>query len=250
MKALVTGAALGLALVLAGCGENGAGGPGQASPSAPVAAVPPPAGQSWSDIVTATPEGGFMMGNPNAAVKLVEFASLTCHVCAEFSEQGEQPLIERYVETGKVSFEIRNFIRDPADLAAALLARCNGPAAFFKLADQMYAAQDEWLGKLQQMTPAQQQSLQSLPPQQTVAVLAQQAGLIDFVRVRGVPTQKAQQCLANEAELNRLVQMQQKATQDMPNFAGTPTFTINGEMVQNAAAWVALEPRLKAAVGG
>ena len=34
-----------------------------------------------------TPEGGFVMGNPNAKVKLIEFGSLTCPHCAEFEEQ-------------------------------------------------------------------------------------------------------------------------------------------------------------------
>ena len=237
-----------LALLLSGCGEGtGGNGKGSGGGGAIPAAIAAPNGGDWTQRVSATPEGGFVMGNPNAPVKLVEYASMTCHVCAEFSETGEQPLIENYVKKGLVSFEIRNFIRDPADLAAAMLARCNGPAAFFKLSDQMFANQDEWLNKLQTMSPADQQRLSTLQPQQAVQALAQQAGLVDFVRVRGVPAQKAQQCLANEGELNRLVQMQQKATADIPNFPGTPTFTINGKVAENAANWKALEPQLRAA---
>ena len=238
-----------LALLLTGCGE-GTGGNSTAGGSgggAIPAAIAAPNGGDWTQTVTPTPEGGFAMGNPNAPIKLVEYASMTCHVCAEFSKTGEQPLIDNYVKKGLVQFEIRNFIRDPADLAAAMLARCNGPAAFFKLSDQMFANQDEWLNKLQTMTPADQQRLSTLQPQQAVQALAQQAGLVDFVRVRGVPAQKAQQCLANEGELNRLVQMQQKATADIPNFPGTPTFTINGKLAENAANWKALEPQLRAA---
>ena len=58
------------------------------------------------------------MGNPNAKVKLVEFGSLTCPHCAEFEEEGGKALIENYVKTGQVSWEFRNFVRDPFDITA------------------------------------------------------------------------------------------------------------------------------------
>jgi protein-disulfide isomerase len=250
MKAFFSTGAAALALLLTGCGGEG----GKGAEKAPAgggttaAAIPAPNGGDWSQTVTQTPDGGFMMGNPNAPVKLVEFASMTCHVCQEFSEQGEPALIQNYVKTGRVSFELRNYIRDSADLGAALLARCGGPTPFFKLTEQMFAAQEEWLGKLRQMSPADQQRLAGLPPQQQVAALAQQAGLVDFVRVRGVPAEKAQACLADQQALQRLVDMTNKANElQLP---GTPTFLINGEMVENAASWAALEPKLKEAIGG
>jgi protein-disulfide isomerase len=41
-------------------------------------------------------------------------------------------LVDKYVKTGQVSFEFRHLVRDPADLAAALVARCGGPTPFFK----------------------------------------------------------------------------------------------------------------------
>ena len=53
-----------------------------------------------------TPEGGFLMGNPNAKVKLVEFGSLTCPHCAEFEEQGGKPLVDNYVKKGLVQLRI------------------------------------------------------------------------------------------------------------------------------------------------
>ncbi len=248
MKAVIFGGGLALALMLGGCGEGDKGGNATAGQSATPAAIPAPNGGDWTQTVAQTPEGGFVMGNPAAPVKLVEYASMTCSHCADFAETGMQPLIDRYVKSGQVSFEVRNFVRDPADLAASLLARCGGPGPFFKLTDQMFAAQEEWIGKLQEMSPADQQRLQSLQPQQAVGAMAEQAGLVQFVRVRGIPAEKAQQCLANEAELNRLVQMQQKALADIPTFPGTPTFTINGEVAENAGTWAALEPKIREAL--
>ena len=67
----------------------------------------------WS---AATPAGGFVMGNPNAKVKLIEYGSLTCPHCREFDEKGVQPLIANYVKTGQVSWEFRNYVRDAFDL--------------------------------------------------------------------------------------------------------------------------------------
>ncbi|HEX8442050.1 MAG TPA: thioredoxin domain-containing protein [Allosphingosinicella sp.] len=247
MKALMTGAALGLALTLGGCGSGSEG--GSTSSSGPVAPVPAPAGKSWTDVVSATPQGGFVMGNPDAAVKVVEFASLTCGACANFAEQGFPNLVDKYVKTGQVSFELRNFVRDPADLAAALLSRCSGPGPYFQLSEQLFAAQPDWLGKLQSMSPAAQQQLQAAQPSQAVSIYADQAGLLQFVRVRGVPAEKAQACLADQGALQSLVDGTSSAARDY-DITGTPTFLINNRVVPNAANWATLEPQIKAAVGG
>ena len=246
MRLVLTGAALGLALTLTACG--GGGGEGEA-PSAPVANVPPPAGQAWSDVVSESPQGGIVMGNPNAPVKVVEFASMTCGACARFAEEGFPKLVDDYVKSGRVSFEMRNFVRDPADLAAAMLARCNGPAPFFPLSEQMFASQAEWLGRLQSMPPALQQQLQTAEPAQAVRTLADQAGLVQFVQQRGVAAEKAQACLADQASLQKLVDMGATATREH-DVTGTPTFLINNRKVEDAANWGALEPKIRRAVGG
>ena len=78
--------------------------------------------------------------------------------------------------------------------------------------------------------------------------MAEQAGLIDFVRLRGIPTEKARACLADEATLQKLVEMTSTAGQRY-QLPGTPAFLINGELVENAADWSALEPRIRAAIG-
>jgi protein-disulfide isomerase len=246
MKAFLTGTGVALALLLTGCGESG--GNKAAGDTPKVAATPAPNGGDWSQVVSQTPDGGFVMGNPNAPVKVVEFASLTCGVCGRFSQEGEPQLVDKYVKTGQVSFELRNFVRDPADLAAALLSRCSGPGPYFQLTDQLFAAQNEWLGKLQTMPPALQQQLQSMPPEQVPAAIAEHAGLTQFVRQRGVPADKANACLSDPAGLQKLVDMSSAAQSDF-KVSGTPTFLINNEVVQDATTWQTLEPRIRAALG-
>ncbi|RYD40267.1 MAG: protein-disulfide isomerase, partial [Sphingomonadales bacterium] len=64
-----------------------------------VAATPAPA---WSSTVTTTPIGAFLVGNPAAKVKLVEYFSYTCHVCADFAKAGTLPLKTGYIDRGLV----------------------------------------------------------------------------------------------------------------------------------------------------
>jgi protein-disulfide isomerase len=247
MKAFKVSAAAVLALAVAGCGGDAAGGNATAEQNFQVEQIAAPNGGDWAQTVTETPEGGFMMGNPQAKVKVVEFGSMTCNHCADFAEEGEPQLIEKYVKSGQVSFEFRNFVRDPADIAASLLARCNGASAFFPLTDQLYAAQGEWVGKLQQMSSEQQAQLETMDPAKTVPMLAQAAGLIDFVRVRGIPAAKAQACVADPAQLKRLVDSTRTAGTAY-NLPGTPGFLINGNLVPNSADWKTLEPAIQQAL--
>jgi protein-disulfide isomerase len=216
-------------------------------PEATSTAVPAPKNGDWSKIVTKTPEGGFLMGNPNAKVKLVEFGSLTCGHCAAFEEQGGEALVDNYVKKGLVSWEFRNMIHDPFDMTAALLARCGGEANFFGLARNLYADQKEWIGKIQAADPAKMQSLQAMPPAQQFSTIADVSGLKQYAATRGVSLARSEQCLADEAEVDRLVQMNTDATISYGNL-GTPSFLINGVLVEKTHSWDVLEPKIKEAL--
>ena len=211
----------------------------------PVAA---PQGGDWTQIVRRTPEGGFLMGNPNAAVKLIEFGSMTCPHCAEFDETGAQPLINNYVKTGQVSFEFRNYVRDGFDLAATLVARCNGEKGFFPLTRAMFEDQSNWLNRIQATPQPQLEALQGLPPNRQFLELAKVAGFQQWAAMRGVPEAKSTQCLTDENSVNQLVQMTSEATSQYPDFSGTPSFVINGQLLERTATWKDLEPKLRTAL--
>ena len=216
-------------------------------PTGPVQTVERPASGDWSEAVTATNEGGFVMGNPDAEVKVVEFGSMTCPACAGFDEAGLPPLIEKYVKPGRVSFEFRNYVRDPYDITAALIARCNGAKTFFPLTRALFSSQREWTGKLQQAPAEQMQALQSMPPERQFATIANLAGLQQFAAMRGVPTAKSGQCLADQNEINRLVQMNSDAASQY-GVAGTPSFLINGKLLETPG-YQGLEPAIQEALG-
>ena len=221
---------------------------GTASATGPVQTLQRPASGDWSEAVTPTHEGGFLMGNPNAEVKLVEFGSMTCPACAAFDETALPGLVEKYVKPGNVSFEFRNYVRDPYDITAALIARCNGAKTFFPLTHALFRNQREWTGKLQQAPADQMQALQTLPPEQQFKTIAEMGGLQQFAAMRGVPAAKSSQCLADKAEIDKLVQMNSDATSQY-DVAGTPSFLINNELVQEPG-WEGLEPAIQKALGG
>ena len=238
------------AAILASAACNADKGTANGTATANVAATPvaPPANGDWSTVVSPTPEGGFAMGNPNAKVKLIEFGSMTCGHCAEFEEQGGQPLIDNYVKKGLVSFEFRNFVRDPYDITAALIARCGGAPSFFGLTRAFYATQQDWIGKIQSADPATLQALEGQSPQVQFKTLADIAGFPAFAAMRGVPKAKTEACLADPAAATQLVQMNSDAVSNF-NIQGTPSFAINGKTLENVAGWAALEPKIKEALG-
>ena len=201
--------------------------------------------KDWTKTVVATPAGGFRMGSPAAPVKLVEYGSLTCNHCADFSRTGMAPL-SAAVRSGKVSFEFRNFVLNGADLAASLIARCGGPAKFFPVIGKMYASQELWTGKISGISEAQAEQLAKLPQGQQLVRIGDIGGLTRLAAASGIAPAQAKKCLADEAALQRLADMHDAATK--LGVEGTPTFSINGSIV-HAHDWSELAPLIRKAGG-
>ena len=93
----------------------------------------------------AAPEpNDFALGDPNAPVKMVEYASFTCPHCATFHEQVFKDLKRDYIDTGKVHFTLREVYFDRYGLWAAMVARCGGEMRYFGITDVLFATQQEW----------------------------------------------------------------------------------------------------------
>ncbi|MGZ8336614.1 MAG: thioredoxin domain-containing protein [Allosphingosinicella sp.] len=249
MKALFSIGVAALALALSGCGgdEDGNLTAASANTATPLTQIQAPNSGDWSQTVEETPEGGYRMGNPDAPVKLVEYASITCPHCAEFSEAGSGPLQNQYVKSGQVSWEYRPFMLFPSDPAVFMLLRCQGATPFFALTDQLYATHGEWTARLQSIPAEQAQQMQSMAPTDQANLIIQATGLDQFFRQRGMPEDRIRSCLADTRGFERLAEITRNGTQN-DNVQGTPTFFINGERVE-AGTWPLLEQRLRAAIG-
>lgn len=214
----------------------------------PAGAAPRPA-VDWTRTVALQPSGGFRMGNPRAKVQLVEYGSLTCPHCQHFDEQGVSPLIAKYVRTGKISYEYRNYVRDAYDLGASLIARCNGAKGFFPLTRALFKDQEKWTATARSAPQERKEALKDLPENRLFLEAAKIAGLQQWAVAHGVPVARSNQCLSNTREIDRLVAMNGATTDKYPDFPGTPSFLLNGELLGGTTTWSDLEPKLRAALG-
>jgi len=219
-----------------------AGSPAAAAPGRSAAKV-----ADWTRLVVATPDGGYRMGNPAAALKVIEYASLTCPHCAHFAHDGMPVLIQKYISTGKASVELRNYVRDPYDLVAALLTHCAGPRAYFPLTDQILSGQDQWVARFGALSASQFDELEALSGPAKLIRIASIGGLDAMASKFGVTAARAKSCLSDTAGVERLTKVRQDAAKF--NLTGTPTFIINGKKTE-AHDWATLAPLLVSPPGG
>ncbi|MFL0412709.1 thioredoxin domain-containing protein [Sphingomonas sp. 179-I 2A4 NHS] len=242
LRTAATAPILGLALaMLAACGDNS--GNSTSAPANSIAATPAPAGQDWTQVVSKTADGGFVMGNPNAPLKLVEYGSRTCPTCGNFGRTGTRPLEDNYIKSGKVSYEFRDFLVHAPDLGVALIGQCAGEGPFFGMLEQMFVDQDQFLSKLETVPADFQQRLQGMSPAQQATAWVEYLGVIDWAKQRGLTEQQARQCLADPARIEAVAKVSETAMRDK-DVTGTPTFILNGEKL-NAASWPQVEEALK-----
>ena len=245
---LICAAAL---LAVAGCNkknDNSASSSAAADTGVRITQATPPPGGDWSDVVNAT-SAGYMMGNPDAKVKLVEIGSLFCPYCKKFEDEGSPQLVEKYVKPGNVSWEFRPYaIHGPIDVAADIVVRCGGLKTFFPLSKALYADQTSLVAKVEKLPADKQNELQNLPPNQAFIAWGNLLGLQDWAAARGVPQAKSNQCLADQKMIDREVQVMSDVNSQYPEFSGTPSFVLNGKMLPKTGNWETLEPQLKEAL--
>ncbi|MCZ8136178.1 MAG: thioredoxin domain-containing protein [Porphyrobacter sp.] len=229
-------------LALAACGDDAA--PGEVAEGEALPAVTAPPGTSWTETVTVTPEGGFLLGNPDAPLKLIEFASHTCGHCATFSVTGKQPLKSKYVASGVVSFEQREIFLNPFDIVIATMAQCGAKEQMQPLSDEVWQNLEAVFTGLQG-NPAAVQAAGALPPEQRFAKVAEVTGLLDFFAARGLSADQARTCLTDTANIDAMVKASEAQAQEV-GVTGTPTFVLNGKKL-DVNTWETLEPILQRA---
>lgn len=239
---------------LVGCGNESSGNAAQAvqpaaskTASATTSAAAAAPARDWVAVVEKTPEGGFRIGNPDAEVKLLEFASLTCPHCRDFHAQAMAPLKKDYIASGKVSYELRNFVLNPADFAATLLVRCQGPGPYYKLVDSFFETQSSWIEPFTKFTEEDQKRLNAIPAEQRIVTYADEGGLDELMKARGMSKARFEQCLMDPAAAAELDRIRTDAVTTY-KVTGTPSFVINGKKQDDVYGWEALRPKLDAAL--
>ena len=119
-----------------------------------------------SELLVEGPLGDVWMGDENAPVTIIEYASMTCPHCANFHATVYEEFVAKYVDTGLVRFTIREFPIDPPGVplsaAAFMLTRCApGENGYFAMIDLLFEMQPLWAQVQDPITPLLQLSLQS-----------------------------------------------------------------------------------------
>lgn len=151
-----------------------------------------------------------ILGNPDAPVTIIEYASLTCPHCAHFHTETLPQLKSDWIDTGKARLVYRDFPLDGAALAAAAIAHCAPPDRYFPIVGLFFERQSEW------------------------AVEGEwRERLTHLAGIAGMDRAAVDACLADEARKNAIVQ-RAEAAQATYAIDSTPTFIVNGRKLSGA----------------
>ncbi|MGF1502685.1 MAG: DsbA family protein [Paracoccaceae bacterium] len=154
--------------------------------------------------------GDVILGDPNAPVTVIEYASFTCPHCASFHVRTLPEVKANYIDTGQVQFILREVYFDPFGLWASMIARCGGEEAFYPIADQLLEKQREWTAKVEDP--------------EAVAEDLRKIG-----RLNGLSSAESKACLEDRPFAEALIaDYQENSAAD--NIRSTPSFVINGEL--------------------
>jgi protein-disulfide isomerase len=206
-RVLLLGGASVATLVIAGCDQS--------PPAADAAATPAtPAGPLTGAPVTATSSEPLMnpkglpdrpIGGADAKVTVIEYASPTCPHCAAFHTDTYPAFKAQYIDTGKVKFILRPFVRNVLDGVVFMLAEAAGDDKYHEVVDTYFKTQAQWAG--------------SDMPREAILAIAMQLGFT---------AESFDAALTNQELFNGMETLREQALNEF-NLTGTPQFYINGK---------------------
>ena len=156
------------------------------------------------------PAGGVKdhpLGDLNSKVTLIEYLSPTCPHCKAFLDDTYPALKTEYIDTNKIQFIPRPFVRNVLDAVVFMLAEAAGEAKYHEVVDTYFKTQTTWAV--------------SNTPADAMLAIAQQLG---FTK------ETYEAALTNQALFSGLEQLRDQASNDF-KLSGTPTFYLNGKML-------------------
>ena len=178
----------------------------------PAAEAPAPSGSA--DVAALMEEGSLpdiVIGDPDAPVTIIEYASMTCSHCATFHTNAYPAIKQQYIDTGKAKLILREFPFDPRALAAFMLARCTGEdSRRTAMIDVLFEQQGEWARAENAST-----------------------ALLNIAKLAGMSQDEFTACLSDTELQEKIVEMQQRGQSEF-GVEATPTVLINGDKYSGA----------------
>ncbi|KLE35057.1 DsbA family protein [Aurantiacibacter luteus] len=207
-------------------------------------AAAPAAAQNWNATYERTATG-HRIGNPDADIQLIEYVSYTCPHCAHFEAESEAELRYVYVHEGQAGVEVRHLIRNIVDIAAALSAECGPEDAFYENHRMFLNTQDEWMGRGRALSQAQQARWAAGDWGSRMRAIASDLDFYEMMEPRGLSRSQLDACLTDQARAERIVE-QSEANAAEFGVQGTPSFVLNGSLLDGVHSWPQLSQVLAA----
>lgn len=156
-----------------------------------------------------SPLGDRVMGDPNARVTLIEYASATCSHCAEFHVNILPQIKTEYIATGRAKFIFREFPLDPLALGVFMLTRCLPEEKFFDMTDEFFRTQETW-------ARAQNPTVE----------------ITKMMTAAGMDKETFDACIKNDKLAQSMVEYSQQSGKDF-SIKGTPAVFVDGEPIRD-----------------
>lgn len=168
-------------------------------------------------------EDDFYLGDKNAPIVFIEYASLSCPHCAEFTKESFLKLKENYIDQGKMVFSFRSFPLNNQALMSSLVAECyanqheNKHQKYFDIIKILFRTQEEW-------------AFDKNFADKLKAIL----------KLDGLSAAKFDECTKNQKLIEKNLKTRIDAIEQL-SLKSTPTFFINGKIVEGFTEYASLK---------
>ena len=155
-------------------------------------------------------ENDFIIGNDNASITIIEYASMSCSHCANFHNNTLPDLKKEYIDTGKIKYVFRDFPYNYPALLGSMVMRCIPSEVRYDYMNALYKLQKKWVVKENAITHQE---------------------LYKIMQSGGMSKENFDACL-NNVDLENQILEEVIAAQSEFNIRSTPSFLINGELLE------------------
>ena len=146
------------------------------------------------------------LGDNNAKITIIEYASMTCDHCANFHKNIFPEIYEKYIQTGKVKFIFRDFPLDKQALFAAILANCAPKEKYFDFVKLIFNTTQKWIS-------VEDEFLKKLK---------------NIGKMGGLSNDQIESCFRDENMVDLAINSRSNGEKKF-NITSTPSFIINGK---------------------
>ena len=163
-----------------------------------------------------------VLGPTDAKITVVEFGSMTCGHCANFTTKVFPEFKTKYIDSGKIRYIFREFPLDNLAAAAAMIARCSGGDKTLAMIETLYEKQADWAFTNGNPVPK----------------------LFDIAKQAGFTQESFDKCLTDQKLLDQITTARTHATEAF-GVNSTPTFFINGKRLQEVPTLAAFDKMIE-----